>query len=268
MKNRITIILAVTALLLFLTSVGIYLLQDHKAPVINVSNETITYTEGEDTSSLLTGINAFDKMDGDLTSSVRIYDITVLDSGNEAVVTYVVYDKSNNMGKISRRINYVPVADESGVTEETVVTDENEVADNSSAEGQENGESEVSENETQETAAEDLNADNTDEQPDTENRPEETNDNNTTADENSVNEAPVIRLNTTEAHIAAGTAFNSMNYVASATDDKDSREQVYRSIILEGYYDTQTPGAYELSYYCVDSEGKRSNTEKLILYVD
>ena len=109
------------------------------------------------------------------------------------------------------------------------------MADNSSAEGQENGESEVPENETQETAAEDLNADNTDEQPDAETRPEETNDNNTTADENSVNEAPVIRLNTTEAHIAAGTAFNGMNYVASATDDKDSREQVYRSIILEGY---------------------------------
>lgn len=106
MKNKINIVLALITLALMGASVFVYMKQDHVPPVINISENEITYESGQDESVLLKGVTAQDDKDGDLTASIRLYDIAVLEDGNQAVVTYAVYDKSNNLGKATRVINY------------------------------------------------------------------------------------------------------------------------------------------------------------------
>lgn len=41
-----------------------------------------------------------------MTDEVRIYSIAVVGNGNEAVVTYAVYDEAANMTKKTREIEY------------------------------------------------------------------------------------------------------------------------------------------------------------------
>ena len=122
MKGRIIIILAIATLVLTGASGFIYVTQDHTAPVIEVPSESLLYTEGENESVLLKGVTASDAEDGDLTSEVRIYDVSVLDDGKQAIVTYAVYDSHNNLGKESRLIDYKalvkPVAEEPTPEEE------------------------------------------------------------------------------------------------------------------------------------------------------
>ena len=52
------------------------------------------------------GIKATDNRDGDLTKEVRISSISHFISGNERTVTYVVFDKSNQMGTLKRTVKY------------------------------------------------------------------------------------------------------------------------------------------------------------------
>ena len=97
MKARIVIYLAIVTIMLTVVSVFVYLEQDHTSPEIDVPEGEITYIEGEGDSVLLDGVKARDDVDGDLSSDIRIYDVAVLENGNQALVTYAVYDKSNNL---------------------------------------------------------------------------------------------------------------------------------------------------------------------------
>ena len=106
MKGRIIAILGIATLALIGASGFVYVTQDHTAPVIEVPSEPFLYTEGENENVLLKGVTATDNEDGDLTDQVRIYDVSVLDNGKQAIVTYAVYDSRNNLGKESRLIDY------------------------------------------------------------------------------------------------------------------------------------------------------------------
>ena len=79
---------------------------------------------------------------------------------------------------------------------------------------------------------------------------------------------PVIKLTTHEVHIEAGGDFYTMDYVEDAVDDKDTKEYLYDNMFLDSVYDKSKKGTYELIYFCVDSDGNRSNSAKLKLYVE
>ena len=79
---------------------------------------------------------------------------------------------------------------------------------------------------------------------------------------------PVIKLTTHEVHIEAGGDFYTMDYVEDAEDDKDTKEYLYDNMFLDSVYDKSKVGTYELIYFCVDSDGNRSNSAKLKLYVE
>ena len=54
----------------------------------------------------------------------------------------------------------------------------------------------------------------------------------------------------------------------SVTDDKDSKETLYKRIEISGdTFDKDTPGTYEQTYYIVDTDGNRSNEAKLTIVV-
>ena len=248
MKNKITIYLAMITIVLLASGIIVYLSQDHIAPEIIVPETEMTYIEGQDNSILLIGVTATDNKDDNLSPDIRIYDVAVLDNGIQALVTYAVYDHSNNLGKATKLVNYMADPNMPGA----VSTDTEEDDGLSDAED----ESDIDDENTTEDSKKD--------EEETTEQVEEGYD----EPELVSHGAPVIRLTTHEVHIGVGDYFYSMDYVEDAVDDIDSREYLYRNMFLDSWYDEYTPGEYELLYYCVDSNGNRSNDAKLMLYVE
>lgn len=245
MKTRIVIYLAIVTIMLTVISVFVYLQQDHTAPEIDVPAEDITYVAGQDDDAvLLQGVKARDDNDGDLSSDIRIYDIAVLENGRQALVTYAVYDKSNNLGKATRMVSYEAIKPEQKKTEEDKKEEE------STEEAKKDEKEEVTEEPTTEEVTEAA-------VPDGYEDPEMVS-----------TGAPVLKLTTHEVHIKAGGDFYTMDYVEDAVDDKDTKDYLYDNMFLDSVYDKSKVGTYELIYFCVDSDGNRSNSAKLKLYVE
>lgn len=56
------------------------------------------YSDDMDTSELLAGVTAYDDRDGDVTDSVTVLNVLVLDNGEYIKVTYAAKDSHNNGG--------------------------------------------------------------------------------------------------------------------------------------------------------------------------
>ena len=83
------------------------MVEDHVPPVITCSDDELVLSVNENQEeALMKGIKATDNRDGDLTKEVRISSISHFISGNERTVTYVVFDKSNQMGTLKRTVKY------------------------------------------------------------------------------------------------------------------------------------------------------------------
>ena len=91
------ITLTVIAVVLTVLSVLTVTFTDSKGPKITVEQKSITYVNGDDKTSLLDGVSAYDAVDGDVTVSLIVKDITVLNSGDTAKVTYAARDNRNNI---------------------------------------------------------------------------------------------------------------------------------------------------------------------------
>lgn len=81
-------------------------------------------------------------------------------------------------------------------------------------------------------------------------------------------ESPRFRLSQHEVMLAVGEVFDYSQYISDITDDKDSREQLYGRIRLQGKVDTSKAGIYEISYFVVDSDKNQSNVEVLTVKVE
>ncbi|WP_455542992.1 immunoglobulin-like domain-containing protein [Intestinibacter sp.] len=77
---------------------------------------------------------------------------------------------------------------------------------------------------------------------------------------------PVIKLKQEKVTISKGSSFQPLNYVEKIVDDKD--EDLSRSISIDGYYDVNTSGVYQLYYYVVDSDKNISDSKLLVLTVE
>ena len=240
MKTRIVIYLAIATIALTVISVFVYLQQDHTAPEIDVPAGEITYVEGQEDEVLLSGVKASDDKDGDLSKDIRIYDVAVLENGRQALVTYAVYDKSNNLGKATKMVNYEALKPEAKKSEEEEKKEEATT---------EEAKEEKTEATTEEVTEAQL--------PDGYDDPEMVS-----------TGSPVIKLTTHEVHIEVGGDFYTMDYVEDAVDDKDTKDYLYDNMFLDSVYDKSKAGTYELIYFCVDSDGNRSNSAKLKLYVE
>lgn len=237
MRNKVTWILAFLTVLLAAVSIFTYLSSDREAPVITVPSANLTYTEGDSTSGLLTGVRAVDNVDGDISAKVRIYNIVKMENGSQAQVTYAVYDSSYNLGKATKVVAY---------------TEKKKDAKKDAASDTKTDESKASAEATTEAAKQD----------------EELTGEGYEDPVLISHGAPVVKLTTHKVEIPVGGYFYSMDYVETAVDDVDSLEYLYAHMYLEGdKYDVNTPGKYELQYYCTDSDGNISNFAKLMLIV-
>lgn len=76
--------------------------KDVTPPVIKVENNTMEYTEGDDEQVLFSGVSANDDVDGDVSESIRVRTIFHSEESEEAIVTYIAKDASNNVGTARR----------------------------------------------------------------------------------------------------------------------------------------------------------------------
>jgi len=117
-------ILSTICFMLAIVCVFLALAKDDTPPEITFDDIILSYTEGDDTSILFTGVSASDLVDGDVTDRMIIKSITMEKDGF-ATVTYAVTDTSNNVTERSRRVIYK--------TKPTTTTSETSDADNTSA---------------------------------------------------------------------------------------------------------------------------------------
>ena len=228
-----------TVLLLLLTAVLIgaawYFLKDvdRTRPEITFTGDPAPYREGEDVSILLSNVTAYDSHDGDLTSEVRVNQITPIDNKTRARVTYAVIDARKNIATASQIVDYTPLPDELGDESVTDSPEDVSLADENAALGEGTPDEEALES----VNGEGVNA-----------------------------EAPVLVLNSGSDMISASDSFNYSAYIASVTDDKDSQDELFRHITIDGDYSTNRAGTYPLTIYVTDSDGNSSNKETFILY--
>ena len=82
--------------------------------------------------------------------------------------------------------------------------------------------------------------------------------------------APRLYLSAYGIKIGVGDSFNALSYVERIEDDADDKNRLYRDISVNGLseFDAKVPGTYELTYFCYDSAGNRSNRARLTVIVE
>lgn len=250
--KKLEIIICIAAVALVGLCAFLYISRDRTAPVFTYTDQVITDWDGAGLDTLLEGIAAADDKDGDVSGNIIINRIVPVEGGRQARVFYAVNDSAGNVAETSRVVNYADAGKAPEITEivqETKAPSETETSNSTEVDAI-SDEGESGEDTAGETVGE------SDEEPET------------SAAEAGREGFPVLRLTTDEVRISVGETFAYYNYVESATDDKDTRDDLFRRINIKGTYDTSVPGKYELTIYVVDSDGNRSNRETLILIVE
>ncbi len=279
------IVLAAAAVLFLI--VVLLVRRDSEGPQIMIPSG-MSYTDGQDLSILLDGVTAMDAKDGDVSDTLVVESLIVLDGGDRAKVTYIAKDKSNNVTAANNIVSYsgdgssiystfsnadsnqqMTASESTGEDMTTDAWNDKNVKHESNTEEMTSEENHVQTEDT--TAKENL----TKKDDDKENITEEATAYETASQEDTteepiteeVDENPVIKLSANETTINRGELFKVFNFVEDITDDKDERDYLFQRISVSGQYDIYTPGDYELYIFCIDSDNNRSNQEKFILHV-
>lgn len=284
-KKKLTIFMTLLCVVLLAVCAVLYVSEDRQGPEIRIPDGSVAYAQGDDTEVLLNGVTAADARDGDVSDTLRVVQVTDMSSLNYVVVTYVAKDRSNNITKTDRWINLTD-----GTTSEAP-------AENLTADLEEQSEDALSQIlanvETEETAAAETNettageegaqanteAGNgtSDEAEGTEAQTQESQSESsqTTASEELVSTgSPIIRITTNELHLEVGESFDYMSYVQSCVDDKDTMDELYSRIVVNGedangnyvgagIIDTSRVTSYDLNFYVFDTDGNMSNVETM-----
>lgn len=79
---------------------------DTEAPKITVDTKQLEVSVQDDKSALLQGVTARDNRDGDVTASLLVENIRLLDKAGTVTVTYAAFDKAGNVAKAERQVQY------------------------------------------------------------------------------------------------------------------------------------------------------------------
>ncbi len=92
-------------LVLFLYQQFDALLSDTTAPIIQMDGELLVSVKDGD-KALLQGVTANDDRDGDVSQSLIVESVIMLDSSHLVKVTYAAFDKAGNVSKASRQVRF------------------------------------------------------------------------------------------------------------------------------------------------------------------
>jgi len=248
--RRIHIVLAG---ILFVVLLGVTILiftkDNDEGPEISFTEQNITYTEGSDTLALLNGVVAIDTVDGDVSDSLLVESIIPLRDDTTAKITYAAKDMGNHITKKSMIVNYIPAVIVPA-TEEIVAEEEQPVI------------TPKIEDATVQVVEVSLKPTEIVQEPEEiMQEPAEL------VPEVPEDKPPVIILTSKEITLEKGTAFDPFEYIASVTDDHDTKELIYTRILIEGIHNVNKVGTYILEYYVTDSQFHRSESAFLKVYV-
>ena len=214
-------------------------MSDRVAPVITVEDTDIVYVKGDKDDVLLQGVTATDKKDGDVTDSIIVEGVVISKNGKQAKICYVAKDKSNNISRAYRIVDYS--VDGAGVDKGE---NESAGAGTGNTEGAEKETSGVADNQQKPTQSQTQGNDGV-----------------------TAGVRPVLTLKAGEATVKVGQTFNVVSYVSNITDDKDDKNMLYTRIIADGSCDTSKAGDYTLTVYCSDSDMNYSDKHTLLVHV-
>ncbi len=80
--------------------------EDSSGPYFNSNDDLITLSIADPEETLLEGITAADKKDGDVTDSILVEKLSGLYDGNKRTVTYVAFDSDDHISKMERELQY------------------------------------------------------------------------------------------------------------------------------------------------------------------
>lgn len=104
--NRLIIAIFVVTCVIFGAYTGsTYLSKDTEGPVITMKKDTITASIEDSDQTLLKGIKAEDKKDGDVSDSLIIESMQMGEDGNCTIIC-AAFDRSNNVSKASRTVKF------------------------------------------------------------------------------------------------------------------------------------------------------------------
>ena len=271
-EKKILVLLTVITVLLAAAVVVLRFMNDRTGPVVTVKSD-LTYHNGITEEELLDGVTARDNKDGDVSDSLRVTAIYPGGNDGQAVVIYMAKDSQNNVTK------YIRILDvEAGATVDSIGKVPTDTSTDTETEP-ESAEPETESVEQLETESAEQPETESAEQPETESAEQpETEaaaaDPETAARESAEADiaalapaAPVLRLKQYTVTIPVGSTFNQLSYLENVTDDKDTREMLYRQIMIEGSVNPAAAGTYELTYWAKDTDGNRSNRAKLTVTV-
>ena len=75
-------------------------------PVITAESQELHVTAGSDSEALMKGLIAKDDRDGDLTEEILIGNISPFETKGVCTIEYLVFDKSNNVGRLQRTVYF------------------------------------------------------------------------------------------------------------------------------------------------------------------
>lgn len=79
---------------------------DTTAPQIKMPEQTLQVSVADGEEALLQGVTALDETDGDVTDSLVVESLRLLDSDGTVSVSYAAFDKSGNVAKAQRQLQY------------------------------------------------------------------------------------------------------------------------------------------------------------------
>ena len=240
-NKGLKITLTIVAVILLVAAIATYILRDTKGPHINVEQSNITYVEGDEKTILLDGVSAYDDKDGDVTDSVMVKDIVVMNNGEQARVIYAARDKNNNISEAYRIVTYVEsdkayASPEDAISEETI----NEVEEYLQGDVDETEQDYIEQEDNQEDSSEESENQEDEEEPENDEEKVEEAQNQETSNQNEApkqdDKTPRITLKQKSVSINAGQVFNPADYIKSKENAS--------AIGIDGGIDVTVPGTY------------------------
>ena len=105
-KILLIILLAIVSVLYGFTGFSQSMRGNDTPPVLTSDREILEVSVKDGEEAFFAGITATDKQDGDLTDKVQISGISKLVGDNTAKITYIVFDSSDNLATLTRRVHY------------------------------------------------------------------------------------------------------------------------------------------------------------------
>ena len=268
------IVLAIANVILIIVCAFMYTRMDRTEPKLEFHTVNIIYRQDMDIAELLTGVTAYDSVDGDITDRIVIEKITENPAEGSVVVFYAVSDKAGNVIKASRFFE--------AIFEEE--TDKSDKVDESS--GQTDGDmsepmslpSEMpmpSEMPTPSDVAMPTPTPTPDPTmtPIPTRAPEPTRAPAPTPEPEPVPTptpmpltAPILTLKTSQVMVGIGAGPAWVDVIETLSDDEDSYDTLFRNLNVSKY-DMDRPGTYQVTVYTEDSDGNKSQPQPLTIIV-